>query len=52
MQSSQVASLKERQAARTAIVSAVWGSHMHMRCVEIVIGRMHDPTKIDPPLQF
>ena len=33
---------------RTRIISAIWGRSSKMRCVEIIMAGLHDPTRIDP----
>ena len=33
---------------RTRVLKAVWGKQSQMRCAEIVLGLIHDATRIDP----
>ena len=33
---------------RSAILSGIWGQGSRLRCSEIVLGLMHDPTRVDP----
>ena len=33
---------------RTRVISAIWGRHSRMRCPEIVLAGLHEPTRVDP----
>ncbi len=44
----EIPCVRTMNALRTAFADALWGAQRKQRCVEVLLGTVHDPTKVDP----